>query len=169
MKKSATVRHLVFTALLTALTLIFGRFFLIPLPWTHGNINLCDVGIFIGAMLLGPWAGGFIGGFGAMFLDLISGFAQYAPFSFISHGLEGIVAGLVFKYVRGKWGRISGVAAGTIVMVVGYFFSDAILYTWATGAAGIFPNLIQGIVGSVIALLIASPVEKAVHPALSSK
>ena len=156
MKKSATVRHLVFTALLTALTLIFGRFFLIPLPWTHGNINLCDVGIFIG-------------GFGAMFLDLISGFAQYAPFSFISHGLEGIVAGLVFKYVRGKCGRIAGVAAGTIVMVVGYFFSDAILYTWATGAAGIFPNLIQGIVGSVIALLIASPVEKAVHPALSSK
>ncbi|KRL23990.1 hypothetical protein FC47_GL001129 [Limosilactobacillus mucosae DSM 13345] len=160
---------MVFTALLTALTLIFGRFFLIPLPWTHGNINLCDVGIFIGAMLLGPWAGGFIGGFGAMFLDLISGFAQYAPFSFISHGLEGIAAGLVFKYVRGKWGRIAGVAAGTIVMVVGYFFSDAILYTWATGAAGIFPNLIQGIVGSVIALLIASPVEKAVHPALSSK
>ena len=104
-----------------------------------------------------------------MFLDLISGFAQYAPFSFISHGLEGIAAGLVFKYVRGKWGRIAGVAAGTIVMVVGYFFSDAILYTWATGAAGIFPNLIQGIVGSVIALLIASPVEKAVHPALSSK
>ena len=77
MNKSATVRHLVFTALLTALTLIFGRFFLIPLPWTHGNINLCDVGIFIGAMLLGPWAGGFIGGFGAMFLDLISGCLLY--------------------------------------------------------------------------------------------
>ena len=54
-------------------------------------------------------------------------------------------------------------------MVIGYFFSDAILYTWATGATGIFPNLIQGIVGSVIALLIASPVEKAIHPTLVGK
>lgn len=167
MKKTLTTRRLTFTALLTALTIIFGRFFLIPIPWTHGNVNLCDVAIFIGAMMLGPWAGGFIGGFGAMLLDLISGYAQYAPFSLISHGLEGIVAGLVFKYVRGKWGRLAGVTAGTIVMVLGYFFSDSILYSWATGAAGVFPNLIQGIIGAVVAVLIASPLEKAVHPVLN--
>ncbi|MFR0771269.1 MAG: ECF transporter S component [Limosilactobacillus pontis] len=41
-----------------------GRFFVIPIPWTHGYINLCDAGILIAALLLGPAYGTAVGGFG---------------------------------------------------------------------------------------------------------
>ena len=63
----------VLTALLVAVAVVMGRFFLIPIPWTHGNVNLCDLGIMIAALMIGPLAGGVVGGLSGMILDLISG------------------------------------------------------------------------------------------------
>lgn len=80
MESTFRLRRSIIAAMLLALTLVLGRFFLIPIPWTHGNVNLCDAGVFIAAMLLGPGAGTIVGGFGGMFLDLISGFPQDALF-----------------------------------------------------------------------------------------
>ncbi len=71
MESTFRLRRSIIAAMLLALTLVLGRFFLIPIPWTHGNVNLCDAGVFIAAMLLGPGAGTIVGGFGGMFLDLI--------------------------------------------------------------------------------------------------
>ncbi len=48
-------------------------------------------------MLLGPVYGRKVGGLGGLFLDLISGYTQYAPFSLIAHGLEGLLAGWLYK------------------------------------------------------------------------
>ncbi len=147
-------------AILLALTVVFGRIFLIPLPWTHGNVNLCDAGIFIASLMLGPWYGGFVGGFGGLFLDLISGFAQYAPFSFVAHGLEGLITGLITKHLSSLWGKILGLTVGTIIMVVLYLVSDSIMYSFSTGILGIGPNLFQGLIGAVVAFVIEKPLQK---------
>lgn len=53
MESTFRLRRSIIAAMLLALTLVLGRFFLIPIPWTHGNVNLCDAGVFIAAMLLG--------------------------------------------------------------------------------------------------------------------
>ena len=85
------------TALLTALNIVISRILIIPIPFTHGNINLCDAGIFIVAMLYGPWPGLFAGAVSGFLLDLISGYSQYMFFSLIVHGLEGLIVGFLFQ------------------------------------------------------------------------
>ena len=63
-KSTQQLKKLIFAALLLAITIVFGRIFIIPIPWTHGNVNLCDAGILIAAMLLGPVYGTAVGGLG---------------------------------------------------------------------------------------------------------
>lgn len=155
--KNKSMYHLLYTAILLALTIVMGRFFLIPVPFTHGNVNLCDAGIFIAAILLGSKEGAFVGGFGGMFLDLISGYSQYMFFSLIVHGLEGLICAWLFKRYQNKF---LAVTVGGIVMVLGYFISDSILYTVSVGALGILGNVIQGLVGAVVAVLVVPQLKK---------
>lgn len=167
MKRQERIKKLTLAALFLALAVVFGRVFLIPLPWTRGNVNLCDAAILIGALLLGPWYGGAIGGFAGLFLDLISGFAQYAPFSFIAHGLEGLIVGLVARWLPNRWGRLLGLVLGIVIMVICYLFADSLLYSWATGVLGIIPNTIQGLVGAVIAVCFEVPLRRRLHVSLN--
>ena len=90
------------TALLTALNIVISRILIIPIPFTHGNINLCDAGIFIIAMLYGPWPGLFAGAVSGFLLDLISGYSQYMFFSLIVHGLEGLIVGFLFQRLHAE-------------------------------------------------------------------
>lgn len=85
-------RSTIATVLLTS-TPVPSRFFLIPIPWTYGNVNLYDVGVFTAAMLLRPEAGIIVSGFDGMFLNLISGFPQDALPSLAAHGLGGPING----------------------------------------------------------------------------
>ena len=95
--KSNKLKLMTVTALLTALNIVISRILIIPIPFTHGNINLCDAGIFIIAMLYGPWPGLFAGAVSGFLLDLISGYSQYMFFSLIVHGLEGLIVGFLFQ------------------------------------------------------------------------
>lgn len=160
-KSTSNLRRLIFGALLLAITIVFGRIFIIPIPWTHGNVNLCDAGILIAAMLLGPVYGTAVGGLGGLFLDLISGFAQYAPFSLIAHGLEGLIAGWLCKKAgNSKAGQWLANIVAALVMVVCYFFADSIMYKWTAGLLGIGTNILQGLVGVVIAMLVVPALQK---------
>lgn len=157
MDSKIRLRRLIFGALMMALTVVLGRIFIIPIPWTHGNINLCDACILICALVLGPVPGAIVGGLGGLLLDLISGYSQYMVFSLIAHGLEGFIAGWLFK----KYHR-QPVALGLaiLVMVICYFAADSFLYTPVVGALGIPTNLIQGIVGAIVALVVVPQVKK---------
>lgn len=165
-KSTQQLNKLIFAALLLAITIVFGRIFIIPIPWTHGNVNLCDAGILIAAMLLGPVYGTAVGGLGGLFLDFISGYTQYAPFSLIAHGLEGLLAGWLYKKAGKKKNKFAEYGANLIailVMVICYFFADSILYNWSAGVLGIGTNILQGIVGMVIAILIVPTIKKRIN------
>lgn len=90
-----STREVVLVAMITAATVVIARIFIIPVPMTHGNVNLCDAGIFIAALLLGQRDGAIVGGLAGFLLDLISGYSQYMLFSLVVHGLEGFVAGAI--------------------------------------------------------------------------
>lgn len=165
MNKSANqLKNLIFAALLLAITIVFGRVFIIPIPWTHGNVNLCDAGILIAAMILGPVYGTAVGGLGGLFLDLISGFTQYAPFSLIAHGLEGLIAGWLYRKAGNKKvAQWVALLISVIVMVICYFFADSMLYTWAAGLLGVGSNILQGLVGVIIAMLVVPALKKRIN------
>ena len=88
-------------AVLTALTVVIG-YIRVPLPATNGIFTLADVAIFCAAFALGPFSAAVAGAVGTGLIDLIGGTAQYAPTSFVVHGLEGLVAGLIALGASGR-------------------------------------------------------------------
>lgn len=160
-KVSSDIFKVVLTAMFIAVTVAISRFFIIPIPMTHGNINLCDAGIFISALLLGPRVGGIVGGASGFLLDLISGYGQYMWFSLIVHGAEGLIVGLIAgRNVDRKWTKLIAVSVGIVIMVIGYFVADSVLYNIYAGYVGIGTNLIQGAVGALIAYLVTPRLKK---------
>ena len=157
-KRHISTREVVYLAMLIAVTVVISRFFLIPIPMTHGNINLCDAGIFIAALLLGRTQGAVVGAFSGLLLDLISGFTQYMFFSFIVHGLEGFIAGWIGSNKK-KSAKIIAMIVGTIVMVAGYWATDTLLYGFKVGLIGVPTNFLLGIIGGIVAYVVSVPLE----------
>ncbi|MCH4010925.1 MAG: ECF transporter S component [Furfurilactobacillus sp.] len=149
-----TLRRLTLSAMLIAVTVVISRLFIIPVPMTHGNINLCDAGVLIAAMLLGSRDGASVGAISGFLLDLLSGYGQYMFFSFIVHGLEGLVAGLMLSKVSKNASKIISLVLAVIIMTIGYFLADSLLYSVSIGLIGVATNLIQGLVGVVIAYVV---------------
>lgn len=160
MANRLAVRDLTMTAMLIACTVVISRVFIIPVPLTHGNVNLSDAGIFIGALCLGPRKGGVIGALSGFLLDLISGYAQYMFFSLIIHGLEGVITGWLFQKRTSLKAKIFSVIAGGLLMVLGYFIADSLLYSRATGLIGVPTNLFQGFIGGLVAIPIVPVIDK---------
>lgn len=157
-KRKISTREVVYLAMLIAVTVVISRFFLIPVPMTHGNINLCDAGIFIAALLLGRKQGLIVGALSGFLLDLISGYAQYMFFSLIVHGLEGYLAGWIGAN-KSRTTKIGAVVAGIAIMVAGYWLTDSMLYGFKVGLIGVPTNLIQGALGGAVAYVVAMPLE----------
>ncbi|MCP0887327.1 ECF transporter S component [Ligilactobacillus sp. WILCCON 0076] len=137
-------------AMLTAANVVIARFLIIPIPMTHGYINLCDAGIILAAFLFGANKGGVVGALSGFLLDLISGYPQYMFFSLIVHGIEGYIIGRLSTKNSQVLGKVFAIITGIIIMVIGYLATDSILYSVQTGLIGIVPNIIQGLVGGLV-------------------
>ncbi len=151
--KHNKIKKIVFLAVFTALNVAISRIILIPVPFTHGYINLCDAGIMLIAALAGPEAGLLVGGCSGFLLDLISGYGQFMLFSLVVHGLEGYFVGRLYKKQH-YWRLLFANFGGAAIMVFGYFITDIILYGITAGILGIFTNAVQGIAGSIIAVVL---------------
>lgn len=155
------LRLLVMTGLMAALVCVATIAIQIPMPLTNGYVNLGDCMVLAAAWLLGPWSGFAAGAIGSALADLITGYAHYAPATFVIKGAMAVVFILVMKAVSGKGkyellGNILGGIAAELIMAVGYFF-----YAWLllgknlSGAATSIPgNLLQGGFGIICGVLI---------------
>lgn len=162
MKKFGTF-HVVFVALFAALICVGTMLVQIPIPATGGYANLGDGVILIAAFLMGTGYATAAAGLGSMLADLLLGYVSYAPGTLIIKAGAALIAGLLFRKLSAgrKQGMqpvmmaVAGVCAESF-MVLGYFFYEAVILGIGAGAAGaILGNVGQGIVGVVIALLVA--------------
>ena len=124
--------------------IIFLAIFIIKIPAANGYVNIGDAVIYTcGILLPPPFAMGAaaIGGFLA---DVVSGYAIYAPFTFIIKPIL-LLWFLPFRKARVKWVRywlpatfasISGAAL--------YFLTDWVLFGFGGAMASIPGNLVQG-------------------------
>ena len=155
--KKLTTKKLVATALFMALTIVATMFIRIPLPL--GYVNLGDAFIFLAVFILGPVCGVIAGGVGAGIADLF-GYITYAPGTLVIKSAMAIVAWLVYQLLKtatkkAMLAEIAGGIAGTIVMAVGYFIYEVLLFTTAGVAVLNMPwNLLQGGVGITIAVAV---------------
>lgn len=152
------IKKLCICGMLAALIFVITAFVSVP-AGPYGNINLGDVFILVATFILGPY-GAIAGGVGAMLADLIGPYAIYAPATLIVKALLSIVCYYIYrglkKIIRFDYlSMIIGAIFGELVMVLGYFLYEGILYGFATALISVPFNLIQGGVAVVIGTFIS--------------
>lgn len=163
--------QLILAALMTAFTCAATMLIKIPTP-TFGYIHPGDSLVLLCGIVLGPFAGALSAGIGSMFSDIFSGYISWAPATFLIKALTAGIMGFIFRASKRKTSArinsayvITGGIIGETIMVTGYFIYESILAAFASGgftkaslyagavsaAAGIPFNIIQGVVGIILA------------------
>ncbi|MDW8060330.1 MAG: ECF transporter S component [Thermomicrobium sp.] len=136
------------SGVMIAVVFVATRFIQVPIP--SGYIHLGDIAIYTGAFLFGPVVGGISGALGPMLADLTSGYGQYAPATFVLHGLQGFLAGWI-GWRAGFWRLVLATVVGGVVIVVGYFLWEVAVLRigLATATANVPFNVWQVVSGAV--------------------
>ncbi|SUQ49927.1 Thiamine precursor transporter HmpT [Clostridium neonatale] len=157
-----STKDLVETALLTTLVFVATAFINIRLPIlsSGGLVHLGNVILFAAAILFGKKKGAIAGAVGMAIFDLSSGWALWAPFTFIVRGIMGYIVGAI-AYSNNKNGdsflfNVLALIASGIWMIIGYYITEVILYgNLLAPVASIPGNITQLVVGLVLGLPLA--------------
>ena len=152
-----SVQLLVMASLFAALTCIVTLVIRIPSP-LEGYLNLGDSIVLLGAWICSPLPSFLAAAVGSALADLISGYAFYAPATFLIKGIVALIACLGFRLLRRKFGEtvselISGIVA-EFWMVSGYLLFESVFYGFLPSTVNILPNALQGAVGLILSLLL---------------
>ena len=161
--KHQKLYHLVLAALFAALTYVATNIIHVPIPATDGYINLGDCVVLLGAFLLGPVYGAAAGGIGSALADILSGYAVFAPGTFVIKALIAVIAALIMKALGSKTKAAPIVAsiAGEAWMLLGYFLYESIFLGYGLAAAGsIGGNAIQAVAGVILAAALYAVLSK---------
>ena len=161
-KKTLRANIIPLIAIMTAVTTVLTMFVKIPTP-TRGYLNLSDTMIFFSAYAFGPWVGGIVGGLGPALSDLISGYPQWAIFTFVIDGLQAVIAGLIIREFK-PFNIIAGSLVAGVWKVFGYFIAGGILSGFGPALGEILGNSFQMVVGLIVGLALFSAVRKAYPP-----
>lgn len=157
-------RDLAAAAIFIALTFVVTRYTVFPIPATKGFFNLGEVVIYIAAIVFGPVVGALAGGLGSALADLVAA-PQFAPFTLVIKGLEGLIVGRLAG--PGPAARVRATVIGGVWMVAGYFGAEVLfartLGIAPTPAAAVGAaltevpfNIVQVTVGVIVSVLIAA-------------
>lgn len=153
---------IVAAALFAAITCI-ATYIVIPFPIPNGYVNLGDCFVLLSGLLLGPFYGFLAAGIGSALADVLLTYVQYAPATFIIKGLMAVIVYFIFKALSKKpfIARLIGGIAAESVMVLGYFGYEAVILKYGLPAsANILFNAVQGAVGLIVAIIIATVISK---------
>jgi uncharacterized membrane protein len=138
-RSRVTTRDISQTGLLTALVFIATYFiqFKLPIFSQGGLVHTGTVVAYIAAVVFGPKKGALAGAFGMGIFDILSGWAIWAPFTFVIRGVMGYMLGK-FAYANDKNGEnivynIIGLVVSGAWMMGGYYLTEVFLYhNWIT-------------------------------------
>ena len=151
------------SALLAALVCVATMIIKIPSP-LNGYVNLGDCIVLLSGWLLSPIYGFLAAGLGSALADLFSGYVIYAPATFVIKGIMALIACYGFKLLNKNLSvtsaRILCGAAAEIGMASGYFVFEGFLYGFAASMVNIPANIVQGVAGLVLGVLLIKVFEK---------
>ncbi len=153
-------KHVAFSALFAALCCIASMLIVVPLP--NGYFNTGDVFVLLSGWFLGPIYGSFAAAIGSALADLLSGYALYAPVTFVVKGVDALLAYTVWSFLKKICGekmpnlfsRAVSALVGEFCMVFGYFLFECVLYGFGGATASLVGNVLQGGCCGVCALLL---------------
>lgn len=156
---------LVLTAILSAFVLI-ATMINIKLPIGQGGlIHLGTAMLFIVAILFGPKKGALAGAIGMGLFDIFGGWAIWAPTTIVARALQGYMVGKI-AWSKGHRGNnvnlnIWAAVTSTPVMLAVYYIGQGIMYkNWVAPLASIPGDLIQSVVGLLIAIPLCLALKK---------
>jgi len=161
----STALRIAAVAVLAALTAVLTLLPKIPIPGTQGYVHLGDAAVAFTALVLGPVTALLAGGLGTAAADLLGGYPQWAPISFVVHGLQGLVMGLLVRLrPTSVVVAVAAGALGTLVMAVGYFLGGLVLEGFGKSLFAMPWNLLQAAVGAVLGIPLSLAVRTAYPP-----
>lgn len=158
---------LVIIAILSALIFVSTLFLNIklPIPGNGGLVHLGTAMLFTAAIFFGPKKGAYAGAIGLGLFDLLGGWVLWTPITIIARALQGYIVGKI-AWSNGKQGKsvplnIVATIASIPVMMAVYYIGESILYNnWIAPLASMFGDLLQNIIGIVIAIPICIMLQK---------
>lgn len=157
LRKQSPVKWLTVTALLMGMNIALSSFG-VPVPGGHFYLN--DIVIASAAILLDPLGACLVGGVGAFLGDF---FFYPTPMfvSLVTHGLQALVISLLVQRApeeKKRSAAILGVTLGAVIMVAGYSFGRAFLYSTPEYALLKLPyQILQAAVGAVLGVVLCFP------------
>lgn len=160
---------IVMTAMIMGLIMLMTYLPKLPVPATQGYVHLGDCMIFFGVLLLGWKYGAVAAGFGSALADIMGGYFNYAPVTLAIKFLMAAICGLFIEWALKKnFGSVGfrimeviGMIIGGFIMVLGYYLAESLMYgNFVTPVAAIPMNILQFVVGVVIATALYYALEK---------
>lgn len=159
------VKEIAFSGLFIAMVFVTTMFINIRLPISinGGLVHAGNVMLFTISILFGKKQGAIAGAFGMGLFDILSGWAAWAPFTFIIRGVMGFLIGSISN-LNGRKGtsplwNLIAILIGSVWMITGYYVAEGILYgNWIAPASSIPGNIIQLVIG--LAALVLVPILK---------
>ncbi len=148
---------LAISSVMVAIVVVFTL--IVRIPTIAGYLNLSDVAIVFASFSFGPFVGLLAGGLGTALADLIAGYPQYIPISFVVHGLEGLLLGLFARFILKRKVKFPYYIVSFLITVaivaLGYYLLEAIfLYDFVAALKGILTNMLQSGVGFIGGILL---------------
>ena len=144
-------QKIVWAGLFTAMTTFATVLIRVPSP-LGGYVNTGDALVILSAFLLPPVWGAMAAGLGSALADIFSGYAIYAPATFIIKALMALTAGWVLRCAKDKKLLKSAIFGGILaelIMIVGYFVFEALFMKFGWGALANIPgNCVQAVFGA---------------------
>jgi len=158
-----TTQKIVISSLFAALICVATMLIKIPSP-LKGYLNLGDGIVLLSAWILPLPYGVIAAGLGSALADVYSGYVMYAPATFVIKGFMAIAAyscyKLFAKKIKSTLSRtFSGILA-ELVMILGYFLFEGILYGFVPSLVNIPANAVQAVAGIVIGVILITVFEK---------
>ena len=160
--KTRNTRLLTLASVLAALTTVAT---LIQIPRPHGYINLGDTIVNCAGWILGPAYGAAAAGIGSALADIVSGYAIYAPATLLIKGAMAAASWALYSGLSRRFpslpARVCAAAVAEVIMAAGYSLYEVAIYRSISIAVLSVPgNLIQGIIGAAVSVVIYEAVIK---------
>lgn len=167
-EKSDNTLIFVTTAMMTAMVMIATTFF--KIPNAMGYIHLGDGFVLLAAIILPKKYACFAGGVGAGLADIYGGYAVWAPWTLVIKIVMVLIVQLFFDFLtkrasNGKHiAKIAGIPFAELFAYVlavlwtvsGYYIAQGFISgNWIAPVADVPGNVLQAVVGSVIAILVS--------------
>lgn len=158
------VKKLTINALCIALTFVATAFINLRLPIAAngGLVHLGNVALFVAAVIFGRKTGAIAGGVGMALFDIMGGWLLWAPFTLITVGLMGYTVGLITEKNKKAKFIVIAFGAALAIKIIGYYIAEGIIYgNWIAPAASIPGNIVQVVLGAIIAFPLIAAIKKA--------